>query len=62
MSNPRETLDLLSDLLQILNFYLLVNDANNNQIVEELHRQNNEYLEKITADIKKIKRKLDIKD
>ena len=42
-----ERLDLLSDLLQVLNTYLLLRDATNNQLMQELQHQNTEYFEKI---------------
>ena len=67
MTDPRENLDLLSDILQVVNFYLLMKDANNNQIMQELQKQDTEYFEKIikqlnvlTNDIKKVKDKLGI--
>lgn len=52
MTDPRENLDLLSDILQVVNFYLLMKDANNNQIMQELQKQDTEYFEKIIKDIK----------
>ena len=57
-----ERLDLLSDLLQILNTYLLLRDATNNQLMQELQHQNTEYFEKITKDLDLIKKELGIKE
>ena len=55
-----ERLDLLSDLLQVLNTYLLLRDATNNQLMQELQHQNTEYFEKITKDLDLIKKELEI--
>ena len=60
MTQARENLDLLSDILQIVNFYLLTRDASNNKLMEELQRQDNVYLDKITKDLDLIKKKLGI--
>lgn len=60
MQQTRENLDLLSDVLQIVNFYLLMKDANNNQIMEELQRQDKVYLDKIINDLELIKKHLGI--
>lgn len=57
-----ERLDLLSDLLQVLNTYLLLRDATNNQLMQELQHQNTEYFEKITKDLDLIKKELGIKE
>ena len=62
MTDPRENLDLLSDILQVVNFYLLMKDANNNQIMQELQKQDTEYFERIVKDLELIKDKLGIKD
>lgn len=61
VGEPKENLDLLSDLLQVLNTYLLLKDASNNELMKELQHQNTEYFEKIVSDLNKIKEKLDIK-
>lgn len=47
-------LDKLSDMLQVINFYLLVMDSSNNQIMKELDRQDKEYLEKISDKLDKL--------
>lgn len=47
-------LDKLSDILQVINFYLLVMDSSNNQIMKELDRQDKEYLEKISDKLDKL--------
>lgn len=60
MVEPKENLDLLSDVLQVLNTYLLLKDASNNELMKELQHQNTEYFEKIVADLNKIKEKLGI--
>lgn len=62
MNEPRENLDLLSDILQVLNTYLLLKDASNNELMRELQHQNTEYFERIIKDLELIKNKLDIKD
>ena len=48
-----DNLDKCSSLLQIINFLLLLEDNSNNDIMEELQKQNKLYLEEIN-------RKLDI--
>ena len=62
MSNPRETLDLLSDVLQVYNTYLLQKDATNNQLMQELQKQDAVYFERIVKDLDLIKQKLGIKE
>ena len=61
MTQARENLDLLSDILQVVNFYLLTRDASNNKLMEELQRQDKVYLDKITRDLELIKEKLNVK-
>lgn len=60
MTDPRENLDLLSDILQVLNTYLLLKDASNNELMKELQKQDTEYFERIVKDLEKIKEKLGI--
>lgn len=55
MIDAREKLDLLSDILQVVNFYLLMRDASNNKLMEELQHQDSEYLDKIKKDIEQIR-------
>ena len=62
MTDPRENLDLLSDILQVLNTYLLLKDASNNELMQELQKQDTEYFERIVKDLELIKDKLGIKD
>lgn len=61
MTQARENLDLLSDILQVVNFYLLMKDSSNNKIMEELQRQDNVYLDKILKNQELIMKALDIK-
>ena len=60
MTKPTENLDLLSDMLQIYNTYLLLKDATNNELMKELQHQNTDYFERIVKDLELIKKKLDI--
>lgn len=62
MTQARENLDLLSDILQVVNFYLLMKDASNDQLMKELQRQDKVYLDKISKDLELIKEKLGISD
>ena len=62
MTDARENLDLLSDILQVVNFYLLTKDATNNKLMEELQHQDTAYLERIVKDIDLIKKHLNIKE
>lgn len=61
MTQARENLDLLSDILQIVNFYLLTRDASNNKLMEELQRQDKIYLERIVKNQELIMKALNIK-
>lgn len=60
MNDKLEKLDLLSDVLQIVNFYLLMKDANNNQIMKALQDQNTKYFERIVKDLDLIKQKIGV--
>lgn len=62
MTQARENLDLLSDILQVVNFYLLMKDASNNKIMEELQRQDKIYLDKILKNQELIMKALNIKE
>ena len=62
MTQARENLDLLSDILQVVNFYLLMSDASNNKLMEELQRQDKVYLERIIKKQELIMKALDIKE
>lgn len=58
MNEPLENLDLLSDLLQVYNTYLLLKDNTNNELMRELQHQNTEYFERIIKDLEMIKKEL----
>lgn len=45
--NQQEILNTLANILQIYNTMLLQDDAKNNDIIEELNKQNKQYLEQI---------------
>lgn len=45
--NYQNSYDILSLILQIFSFELLLKDCTNNSIMNELQRQDKEYLEKI---------------
>ena len=61
MTQARENLDLLSDILQVVNFYLLMKDASNDQLMKELQRQDKLYLERIVKNQELIMKALNIK-
>ena len=62
MTQARENLDLLSDILQVVNFYLLMKDASNDQLMKELQRQDKLYLERIVKNQELIMKALNIKE
>ena len=62
MNQQTENLDLLSDILQVLNTYLLLRDATNNQLMQELNKQDKVYFERIIRDLDLIKKHLNIKE
>lgn len=53
-------LDKLSDLLQVLNFILLLQDSTNNDLMKELQSQDNILNEQTEVYLKEINNKLDI--
>ena len=53
-------LDKLSDLLQVLNFALLLQDSSNNDLMKELQNQDNVLNEQTEVYLKEIIKKLDI--
>lgn len=55
-------LNTTANILQILNTLLLVQDTSNTAIMQELQHQNKAYLERLSADIQKIKDKLGVKE
>ena len=46
-NNFWKTLDRLSDILQILNYEMLLEDSNNNDLLRYLQHQDNDLLSKI---------------
>lgn len=44
--NNLENLSILANLLQIASFFLLINEASNNKLLDELHNQDENYLDK----------------
>lgn len=42
-----DKLELTSNISQLISLFLLLKDASNNEIMEELQNQNKKYLEKI---------------
>ena len=48
------SIDLTSLLLQLYNLVLLIQDYNNSDLMQELQRQDSEYLEKIIEQNKQI--------
>lgn len=46
-STPMDRIDLMSDWAQFVSLFLLLKDASNNEIMQELNRQNSDYLTKI---------------
>lgn len=62
MDQKLQNLDLLSDICQLISLYLLLKDASNDQLMEELQRQNTKYFERIIKDLDLIKKALKIKE
>lgn len=56
-NQQRENLNILANILQIYNTMLLQADASNNDLMQELHKQNEEIIKRL----EKIEKKLDIK-
>lgn len=54
-----ENLDKLSDLLQVLNFALLLQDNTNNDLMKELQKQDNILNEQTEVYLKEMDNKLD---
>ena len=50
----RNSLDLTSLILQLYSLILLIQDYNNSDLMQELQRQDSEYLEKIIKQNKEI--------
>ena len=46
-SAPAERIDMLANWSQFVSLFLLLKDASNNEIIQELNHQNSTYLEKI---------------
>lgn len=51
-----ELLEYLANILQIYNTMLLISDASNNDLMQELQKQNTEYFEKIIKNQQEILR------
>lgn len=54
----RENLNILANLLQIYNTMLLQQDASNNDLMQELQKQNEIYFKDILARLERIEKKL----
>lgn len=46
-NQPLENLDIAANISQFVSLFLLLKDASNNDLMEELQHQNTEYLSKI---------------
>ena len=63
--NNNQTLDMteklsaLSDILQLYNTYLNIKQSNNDDIMNELRKQDNEYFAKILKALDDIEKRLD---
>ena len=51
-------LSLMADILQIANYDMNLREATNNNLMQELQKQNQEYLEIIKEEIKKLREDL----
>lgn len=51
-------LSLMADILQIANYDMNLREASNNTLMQELQKQNQEYLEIIKEEIKKLREDL----
>lgn len=51
-------LSLMADILQIANYDMNLREATNNNLMQELQKQNQEYLEIIKKEIKKLREDL----
>lgn len=47
IQTPTDRLDIAANVSQFVSLFLLLKDASNNEIMEELNHQNSEYLSKI---------------
>ena len=50
-----DKIDLMSDISQFISLYLLLQDATNNELMQELQHQNRDYFEKIVKELKELK-------
>lgn len=57
-----ESLARLANILQVANFVMNVTEASNTDILKELQKQDNEYLEALVADVREIKEKQALMD
>lgn len=60
--NNTDKIDLLANLSQFVSLFLLLKDASNNELMQELQNQNKNYLSKIIEQNEKIMEKLGIED
>lgn len=54
-----ENLNTLANLLQIASFILLINEASNNKLLDELHDQDERYLDKALKQNEEIIKRLE---
>lgn len=55
----RENLNILANLLQVYNTMLLEQDATNNDLMQELQKQNELYFKDIIARLERLEKKLE---
>lgn len=60
--DERESLARLANILQVANFVMNVTEATNTDILKELQKQDNEYLEALVADVREIREKQALMD
>lgn len=54
-----QNLETAADLAQFYSLYLLLKDASNSEIMQELQHQNKAYLEEILVRLDKLEKRLD---
>lgn len=63
MAEPSQRVNMAANWAQFLDLFLLLKDASNNEILDNLNKQNSEYLSKIMEQNEKIIKLLeDLKD
>jgi hypothetical protein len=55
----QNNIELAADFAQFYSLYLLLKDASNSEIMQELQHQNKAYLEEILARLDKLEKRLD---